>query len=62
LLFLERRIGERIKIGENIWVRIMSIQGDQTNIGIQAPRDILILRGELRREGTWAQPTKKEGG
>jgi carbon storage regulator len=61
LLFLERRIGERIKIGENIWVRIMSIEGDQTNIGIQAPRDILILRGELRREGAWAQPPAKEG-
>jgi carbon storage regulator len=62
LLFLERRIGERILIGEKIWVRVMSIEGDQTNIGIEAPRDILILRGELRREGAWAQPPAKEGG
>jgi carbon storage regulator len=62
LLFLERRIGERIKIGDNIWVNLVSIQGEQAHIGIEAPRDVLILRGELRAAGNVARPPGKGGG
>jgi carbon storage regulator len=62
LLVLQRRVGDYIKIGENIWVRLMSIQGQQARIGIEAPRDVLILRGELLAEGGPPRPPEKEGG
>ena len=37
-------------IGENISITILSIEpGGQVNIGISAPRDVLVLRSELKK-------------
>ena len=44
MLVLSRKAGQSILIGHNIEVRIIEIQGDQVKIGINAPKDISILR------------------
>ena len=61
MLVLSRREGERIRIGDSITVTLVRCAGDKVRIGIEAPPDMLILRGELelydKREG---KPGKTE--
>ena len=47
MLVLSRKIGERIKIGENIWVTIVDADRGKSRIGIEAPIEIEIYREEL---------------
>jgi len=47
MLILTRRPGESILIGDDIEVTIMRIGGNQVRIGIEAPKDISIVREEL---------------
>ncbi|MBM7582628.1 carbon storage regulator [Caldicoprobacter guelmensis] len=50
MLVLSRKPGQSILIGDNIEVKIIEVQGDQVRIGINAPKDISILRKELMDE------------
>ena len=50
MLILTRKIGESIWINDEIEIIISEIKGDQVKIGINAPRTMEILRGELRTE------------
>jgi len=47
MLVLARRIGERVQIGEDIELMVVSVRGDQVRLGFSAPRDIAICRSEL---------------
>lgn len=44
MLVITRRIGEGIKIGENISVTIMSLRGSQVKVGVHAPKCVPISR------------------
>jgi carbon storage regulator len=50
MLVLSRKPGERISIGPNVTVQVLDVQGSQVRIGIEAPRDVTILRSELREQ------------
>jgi len=52
MLVVSRKIGEELKIGENIVIKIVDIDKNQVKVGIDAPRNITILRMELVREIT----------
>ena len=47
MLVLSRRLGERIVIGPDIEVVVLSAEGGQVRLGVQAPRDVTVLRSEL---------------
>jgi len=47
MLVLTRKIGEKLIIGNEIEVQILSISGDQVKIGIKAPASISIHRHEV---------------
>ena len=47
MLILARKIGESIKIGDNISIEIISVAGNTVKIGIEAPKEVGILRKEL---------------
>jgi carbon storage regulator len=47
MLILTRRVGEALKIGDNVDVTILSVQGNQVRIGIKAPKDITVHREEI---------------
>lgn len=47
MLILTRRAGETICIGDDIRIVITGVSGNQVRIGIQAPKDVKILREEL---------------
>lgn len=48
MLILSRKIGEQIRIAGDIVVVVTAIQGDRVKIGIEAPKTIRVLRGELQ--------------
>lgn len=47
MLILTRRVGETIKIGDNVDVTILSTNGAAAKIGITAPEDIQVHREEI---------------
>ena len=48
MLVLTRRVDESICIGDNIRVTVVKIKGSQQiSVGIDAPRDVSIVREEL---------------
>ena len=50
MLILQRREGESLVIGDQITLTILSVYAKgKVEIGINAPRDILILRSELQQ-------------
>ncbi|MEG7334858.1 carbon storage regulator CsrA [Bacillus sp. 0102A] len=47
MLVLSRKINEAIQIGADIEVKVISIEGDQVKLGIDAPKHIDIHRKEI---------------
>lgn len=47
MLIVKRRKSEAIMIGDNIEVKILSIDGNQVKIGIDAPKETLVYREEI---------------
>lgn len=47
MLVLSRKERQRIRLGDNITVTIVRLSGDQVRLGIDAPRDVRVLREEL---------------
>ena len=47
MLVLTRKVGERIQIGNDITVVVTKCAGNRVTLGIEAPRDVRIVRGEL---------------
>jgi carbon storage regulator len=57
MLCLTRKIGERIRIGDDIWVAVIKKRSDgKLTIGVEAPRDIPIQREELIKEPGQEKP------
>jgi carbon storage regulator len=52
MLVVSRKVGEELKVGEDIIVKVVDIDKNQVKIGIEAPRNISILRMELVEEIT----------
>ncbi len=49
MLVLSRKLDESIFIGGNIEVVILEVRGGVVRIGIKAPREVPIVRGEIPR-------------
>ena len=49
MLVLSRKTNERIQIGDNITVTVVRVKGQVVRIGIDAPKDVRILRPEVAR-------------
>ena len=47
MLVLTRKAGESIVIGSEIRVTVLELQGRQIRLGIEAPSDISVHRGEV---------------
>ncbi len=47
MLVLSRKVGERIHIGNNIFVEVRRVAGSRVTLAIDAPKSVRILRGEL---------------
>lgn len=49
MLVFTRKAGQSLMIGDNIEVKVLSVDRDQVRIGISAPREIPIHREEVYR-------------
>jgi carbon storage regulator len=47
MLILTRRPGEALRIGDDIEVTVMAINGSQVRLGIKAPRNVAVDRAEI---------------
>lgn len=48
MLVLSRKIGEKIHVGGDITIEVRRVAGNRVTLAVDAPRDIRILRGELK--------------
>jgi carbon storage regulator CsrA len=58
MLVLNRKEGEKICIDGQIIVTVNRIQGSRVSLAIEAPREIHVVRGELRPFVAELQPGK----
>lgn len=52
MLVLTRKPGQEIRIGENVALSVIRVQGGRVQISIAAPGDVSIRRAELPEQGT----------
>jgi carbon storage regulator len=49
MLVLTRKLGEVIRIGTGVTVRVLEVKGNQVRLGLEAPPDVKIFREEIYR-------------
>ena len=47
MLVLTRKIGEQIRIGDTVTVRVLEVRGSQVRLGVDAPAEVRIYREEI---------------
>jgi carbon storage regulator len=47
MLVLSRKTEQVICVGNNVEITVLGVQGGRVRLGIEAPRDVRIRRGEL---------------
>jgi carbon storage regulator len=47
MLILTRRPKQTLTIGADITITVVEIRGSQVRIGVSAPTDVAVLRGEI---------------
>ena len=59
MLILQRKEGESLLIGDEVEVTVLAVEAGRVRLAIQAPRDVTILRSELK---VAAQANRRRGG
>ena len=55
MLVLTRKLDEQIRIGKDVTITIVRLHGNTVRIGIDAPRDVRVERGELTPVNRFAE-------
>lgn len=50
MLILTRRVGESIIIGDDVFITVLGVKGNQVRIGIDAPKNVSVHREEIKRK------------
>ncbi|MFO7903402.1 MAG: carbon storage regulator CsrA [Planctomycetota bacterium] len=61
MLILTRKVGETIRIGDEISVTVLAGGGGRVRLGVSAPRDVSIRREELVAESGCQHGAQAEG-
>ena len=66
MLILTRRVGETLKVGNDVDVTVLGVKGNQIRIGIKAPKNVAVHREEIfdriQREAELAQRADQSRG
>jgi len=49
MLVLTRKLGEVIRVGDAVTVRVLEVKGSQVRLGVEAPAEVRIYREEVYR-------------
>jgi carbon storage regulator len=60
MLVLTRKYQEKIRIGKNITITVLRTKGKAVRLGIEAPADVPVIRGELSFESQSAPAAAEE--
>jgi carbon storage regulator len=41
------KVGDAMRVGPDIWIKVVEVRGKQVRLGIVAPRETAIFRDEL---------------
>jgi carbon storage regulator len=47
MLILTRRVGESVRIGEDVTITVLRVKGTQVRLGVTAPRTVAVEREEI---------------
>jgi carbon storage regulator len=47
MLILTRRLGQSVKIGDEVTVTVLGVKGNQVRLGFMAPRNVAVHREEI---------------
>lgn len=50
MLVLTRKLMERLYIGDDVCITVVRLEGGQVRLGIEAPREVAVVRAELLPE------------
>ena len=56
MLVLSRKIGEKIHVGDDITIEVRRVAGNRVTLAVEAPRQVRILRGELKEAAEAFEP------
>jgi len=61
MLVLTRKLMEKLFIGDDICVTVVRLEGGQVRLGIDAPREVTVVRAELvpDRPGPQFRPVRR---
>jgi len=59
MLILTRRVGESVMIGDDVIITVLGVKGNQTRVGITAPKSVPVHREEVFER---IQAIKNHGG
>jgi len=62
MLVLTRKLMEKLFIGDDICVTVVRLEGGQVRLGIDAPREVSVVRAELVPERTGGRPKSATAG
>lgn len=51
MLVLTRKLNQSIRIGDSITISVLRVRGNTVQLGIQAPKEVHVLRSELLAKG-----------
>lgn len=58
MLVLTRKLMERLYIGDDVCITVVRLEGGQVRLGIEAPREVAVVRAELVPDRTSIQPPR----
>lgn len=61
MLILTRRVGESLKIGNDVTLTVLGVKGTQVRIGVDAPKDVAVHRQEIYERIQREEPLKRSG-
>jgi carbon storage regulator len=47
MLILTRKVGESLRIGDDVSVVVLGVKGNQVRIGVDAPKSVSVHREEI---------------
>lgn len=47
MLVLTRKVGQKVKIGSDVVVKVLQVKGNRASLGIECPPAVSILRSEV---------------